>query len=97
MMMKMMMMMMMMMMIMMKMNDDEEEDEDGEKKERNAAKVRAAAKPIPGEKVSMTPQTLWTLHTGIHNNWNTNTRRQIHKYTQINAQIHAGKYTNTHR
>ena len=71
-------------------------DDDVDGGEWNAGKV-LGSRPIPREKVSMTPQTLWTLHTGIHNDWNTNTHRQIHNYTQTNTQIHTDKYTNTHR
>ena len=44
----------------------------------------SAPRPIPGEKVSMTPQTLW-LHTRIHNE---NTKTQIHKTNQLQARIH---------
>ena len=57
-------------------NDNGKDEEEEEEEEWNAAKLRA--EPIPGEKVSMTPQTLW-LHTRIHNESNTNTQRQIHK------------------
>ena len=42
--------------------------------EWNAGKV-LGSRPIPREKVSMTPQTLW-LHTRIHNQC-----KQTHKYT----------------
>ena len=44
----------------------------------------SAPRPIPGEKVSMTPQTLW-LHTRIHNE---NTKTQIHKTNQLQPRIH---------
>ena len=49
----------------------------------------SAPRPIPGEKVSMTPQTLW-LHTRIHNE---NTKTQIHKTNQLQARIH-NRYCN---
>ena len=60
-------------------------DDDVDGGEWNAGKVRGS-RPIPREKVSMTPQTLW-LHTRIHNQC-----KQTHKYTNA-VQTH--KYANT--
>ena len=65
-------------------DDDDDDDDDEEEEEWNAAKL-LRAEPIPGEKVSMTPQTLW-LHTRIHNESNTNTQRQNLKDTKTNIQ-----------
>ena len=60
-------------------------DDDVDGGEWNAGKV-LGSRPIPREKVSMTPQTLW-LHTRIHNQC-----KQTHKYTNA-VQTH--KYANT--
>ena len=60
-------------------------DDDMDGGEWNAGKV-LGSRPIPREKVSMTPQTLW-LHTRIHNQC-----KQTHKYTNA-VQTH--KYANT--
>ena len=51
-------------------------DDDVDGGEWNAGKVRGS-RPIPREKVSMTPQTLW-LHTRIHKQC-----KQRHKYQQV--------------